>query len=324
MDLFYTVFEIRGDLEYHDFKKELEKFGITKKVTLYPDKRDKSKKFGTVDFEKIHDKSGLEKFLSSISNRFKRQPSNSQKAKTNATPKKAIRQGDTEETTITINCSFLYYKDEKYGKNLPDVLFDDSLTDLLRIPGSIDLELTTLYPGLLVGAGYAHPKLKENKDDFQLGFYFDHTTGLPVIPGSSVKGALRSILPGDKDSAELKRAKEEYFMECYSGSRELYEEFKACFEDNATRFFDAYPIKTARENREKIFADDYITSHFSNEPDGMFKEPNPVRFLKIRSGVTFRFQFDADEKLVDLFEAILLDRGIGAKTNVGYGQFAKS
>ncbi|MDZ7743476.1 MAG: RAMP superfamily CRISPR-associated protein [Bacteroidota bacterium] len=32
----------------------------------------------------------------------------------------------------------------------------------------------------------------------ELGFFFDHTTGLPMIPGSSVKGSLRSAFMKDK------------------------------------------------------------------------------------------------------------------------------
>ena len=51
-------------------------------------------------------------------------------------------------------------------------------------------ELTTTYPGLLIGSGYNH-EIGKMKDELKLGFFFDHTTGLPCIPGSSVKGVLR-------------------------------------------------------------------------------------------------------------------------------------
>ena len=49
-------------------------------------------------------------------------------------------------------------------------------------------DLVTTYPGLLIGSGYSHEV--HGKDGLKLGFYFDHTTGLPIIPGSSVKGVL--------------------------------------------------------------------------------------------------------------------------------------
>jgi CRISPR-associated protein Cmr6 len=82
-------------------------------------------------------------------------------------------------------------------------------------------------------------------------------------------------------------------------------------------------------------ADDYITSHqnWNNLKMSPFQNPNPVRFLKVRSGVTFTFGFRLTDTVIsddllfskelkrELFKKILLDLGIGAKTNVGYGQF---
>jgi hypothetical protein len=59
-----------------------------------------------------------------------------------------------------------------------------------------------------------------------------------------------------------------------------------------------------------------------------FTNPNPIQFLKVLSKVQFQFQFKltdggglkAGQKEV-LFKEILCYMGIGAKTNVGYGQF---
>jgi len=53
--------------------------------------------------------------------------------------------------------------------------------------------LETTYPGLLLGTGYNHET--GNIGEIKIGFHFDHTTGLPVIPGHSVKGVLRSVFP---------------------------------------------------------------------------------------------------------------------------------
>jgi len=64
---------------------------------------------------------------------------------------------------------------------------------------------------------------------------------------------------------------------------------------------------------------------------GIFKNPTPIRFLKIAPNVTFTFQFklkdscfENNQKItpnekIELFKKILLDFGIGAKRNVGYG-----
>jgi len=77
-----------------------------------------------------------------------------------------------------------------------------------------------------------------------------------------------------------------------------------------------------------ILGNDFITPH-----KNPLKNPIPIKFIKVMSDVVWKFQFDLkdvnlesgkcikkDEKL-KLFKQILLDLGIGAKTNVGYGKF---
>jgi CRISPR-associated protein Cmr6 len=56
------------------------------------------------------------------------------------------------------------------------------------------LKLKTTYPGLFLGSGYNHET--GNVGEFKLGLHFDHTTGLPTVPGHSVKGVIRSAFPG--------------------------------------------------------------------------------------------------------------------------------
>ncbi len=190
-------------------------------------------------------------------------------------------------------------------------------------------ELKTIYPGLLIGSGYIH----DLKSDlaFKLGFYFDHTTGLPVIPGSSIKGVLRNAFKMDDGKYVQELLKEMDVTVDENGIRALEKNiFDSAGEGSVYRrdkFFDAFPVATS--HREGLFlADDYITPH----PNPL-KDPLPIRFLKVRSGVTYRFVFElfdfdgpegaritAEQKLA-LFRRILLDLGVGAKTNVGYGQF---
>lgn len=64
------------------------------------------------------------------------------------------------------------------------------------------IRLKTTYPGLIIGSGYSHQT--GTLGEFKLGFFFDHTTGLPIIPGSSVKGVLRSYFPHFKPCDENK------------------------------------------------------------------------------------------------------------------------
>jgi len=178
--------------------------------------------------------------------------------------------------------------------------------------------------------------------EFKSGFFFDHTTGLPVIPGSSVKGLLRSAFPGKEKRPAVKAMKEKFVLEQLGAEmaamnvaklENLIFEGKRGEDDYLPMhqhdvFFDAYIIGTNRENQNRIFADDYITPH-SNP----LKNPIPVRFIKILPGVTFQFNFQLEPSTVDgltleaakkakLFENLLRIFGIGAKTNVGYGQFS--
>ena len=204
------------------------------------------------------------------------------------------------------NPSFHFYKDEAYGKGLENMKLENSYSKLFAINRAQTFELTTTYPGLLVGSGYNHPKLKENTDDFQLGFFFDHTTGLPIISGSSIKGLLRSVCE-----------KVDFMESVYEATIPL-----EIFEDNKTIFYDAF-ITSTKNSGKKIFGSDYITSHYSDEPNGELKNPNPIKFLKVLPEVTFRFQFKCDDGYINIFKEIILDFGLGAKTNTGYGKFQK-
>lgn len=85
-------------------------------------------------------------------------------------------------------------------------------------------------------------------------------------------------------------------------------------------FFDAIPVNGGEEGY--LFDSDYITPH--RFP---LKDPEPICFIRIRPGVSFRFFFDLKDGIVSkelkqqLFKFILLEYGMGAKTNIGYGQF---
>jgi len=186
-----------------------------------------------------------------------------------------------------------------------------------------------------------------------LGFFFDYTTGLPCIPGSSVKGVLRdacekadgeyakSIIEELKNGVrkpykpevndEVKKLsnivffnkgkKSDFVMQVFEGqdNKENYIPFK-----DRDIFFDAFPINSQNENG-KFLANDYITPH-----DNPLKNPVPIQFMKVLPQVTFRFNFRLSDKpfskkiKLELFRQILLDLGVGAKTNVGYGQFTEN
>ena len=245
------------------------------------------------------------------------------------------------------------------------------LSSSALISGATPLPLETTYPGLLTGVGIPHGT--GHNGEAKLGLVFDHTTGLPYIPGSSVKGLLRSVFPlQDEELAEKydrnakdyeKKNKQDKANECKAKAKALRlqagekrnwivklldnkistdqvddlersifvgEEIdkktgELCFVSQRDIFFDALPTAMSRNG---LLGLDFITPHKNNE----FKDPTPIQFMRIEPGVTFRFEFSLrdsqcrgeilcdKETKRDLFEKILTTVGIGAKTNVGYGQ----
>ncbi len=176
-------------------------------------------------------------------------------------------------------------------------------------------ELEISYPGLVTGVGINHEAKIEG--EFKLGVHFDWVYGMPVVYGSSVKGVLRS-----------------YFKEFYKPTPEQ-PDVKAAFDDifeggkksiyDRDIFFDAVLIRPDKKNR--ILCSDSITPHGENP----LKNPIPITFLKVASGCAMEFRFNLvdtqigelvfkKEDKLRLFREILTTVGIGAKTNVGYGQ----
>ena len=217
-----------------------------------------------------------------------------------------------------------------------------NLSELEIIPSVAphSFNLRTTYPGLIIGAGYNH-QISE-KGEFKLGFSFDFTTGMPIIPGPSIKGLLRSAFPiADK---KYKARKSEYIisilkrsgndgeygekdiinieLEIFEGKREINKNGRNIIQylplADRDIFHDAVPINLSG----KLLNDDSLAPHEND----LLLNPNPLYFLKIAPNVDFKFQFDLKDGILShtqklkLFMEIILDLGVGAKTNVGYGR----
>lgn len=197
--------------------------------------------------------------------------------------------------------------------------------------------LKTTYPGLLTGIGLSHGV--KNEADIKVGFQFDYTTGLPYILGSSVKGVLRSVFPDPnkpKDDSYNKQrisyiksllqklapnqSLDEKENEILNLSKQLFDEVDASSPRDI--FMDAL-LGSDETSDMKFLGNDYITPH----NDKPFTDPVPIQFMKVLPGICFTFTFKLDapcglldkDKRVKLYKKILLDVGVGAKTNVGYG-----
>ncbi len=237
-------------------------------------------------------------------------------------------------------CSFSFSPSENI-KFSPAVL--DSSSDRESVHTILDsargFKLATCYPGLLIGTGDSHQF--GGKGESALGFSFDYVTGIPYIPGSSVKGLIRSAFQGSR--AEYGKSLLEKMG--YTGSinklitnifgpNRTFRE-----EDDGSRdiFFDAV-ITGAVQNGQETSSEeicvldmDSITPHRQSAMKDL-AAPVPISFIKIRPGIVFLFSFltfdfkdkegnvlfSAKDK-TDLFKRVLLDFGIGSKTNVGYG-----
>lgn len=223
---------------------------------------------------------------------------------------------------MSANIGWLFYKDYFNGidyasldnpmneaninKKIQNIINQTPTIKEAEVLGSTHFTATTIYPGLLLGSGNSH-ELPSIKGQAILGFHFDYTSGLPVIQGSSIKGVLRSTF---KHS--------EYIQELLSDTQLNIQELESEIFNNNDIFFDA----TISNADDKILGDDYITPH-----DDALQNPTPLRFIKVLPNTTFRFDFELSNGLISkaekvkLFQNILEDLGLGAKTNVGYGKF---
>ncbi len=234
-----------------------------------------------------------------------------------------------------------YYKEVNFanvidGKesNLGDINERIKNSDLVKIPYPIDdtnikcIKATIQYPGLITGVGLEHNS-KNIKGGYNLGMHFDYTYGMPIVYGSSVKGVLKTYFKDFflKHYPDRESDVESLMKLIFEGKNPEYDEKKdtpkyiSIYERDV--FFDAVIVDSYKGH---FLEDDFITPH----PDPL-KNPTPIKMLKIAPGckIEFRFKlnysminkhnYDVDSKL-KIFEEILTTVGIGAKTNVGYGQ----
>lgn len=192
-----------------------------------------------------------------------------------------------------------------------------------KIPNYIHLELKTIYPGLIIGSGYTH-ELPGN-DILKNGLSLDYVTGLPWIPGSSLKGLLRSVFQISENDMKLAYINSN-LREDLSLTHDECTELEESIFNSGDLFLGAFPSSSNKD--KKLLSDDFITPH-----SNCFENPKPIRILKIKPNIEFEFGFILKDsclssgkciKIEDkkiLFEKIITDFGLGAKTNTGFGQF---
>lgn len=218
---------------------------------------------------------------------------------------------------------------------------------------TLELELASR---LLVGHG--------NGSATDVGLTVHHTWGVPIIPGTAIKGLVSHYLsaaygpenpelpPWEQEGTErdripwqgnrwagVRRGPGEAYRSLFGAAdaREDAEMRRRGFEAGATAgsvvFHDA--IFVPRERMGRVFAPDVLTVHQKRYYDSIgeswpndYDDPNPVAFLSVAPHLRMLFAFSAPVEVLDLIERVLLEAletwGIGGKTSSGYGRLVKN
>ena len=155
------------------------------------------------------------------------------------------------------------------------------------------------------------------KGPLEIGFTFHRLYGVPIIPGSSLKGLTRSwaLLCPDQapeigGSTPEERADDPLFKQVFGSTQG----------QGAAIFYDAIP------EMPPVLELDVMNPHYpdyyqGDEPPANWQSPQPVFFLTL--GAKSRFLFAVGGKQCELaaqwLERALGEMGVGAKTSAGYG-----
>ncbi|MCC6019124.1 MAG: type III-B CRISPR module RAMP protein Cmr6 [Candidatus Verstraetearchaeota archaeon] len=142
------------------------------------------------------------------------------------------------------------------------------------------------------------------KQIFEVGLAWDPLLNLPYIPASSLKGAFRFYIEMEKkDLASILGTKEEA---------------------SSIVFLNAYPIST----KYNLLVPE-VTTPIYKEQEGRIREteaePTPIIYPVINRDVIFKIVVGIKQEKKDLINQLkpflieVLEKGIGAKTLLGYG-----
>lgn len=182
---------------------------------------------------------------------------------------------------------------------------------------------------------------------FETGMTLHHTYGIPYIPASSVKGLVRSYVIVEIYKNEIEAISKKDFCDVFGCSGEgkigaskykSYYKFEAEKNNDQTEsgerqgnvtFFDAFPL-----GKIKLEADimnphypDYYGDTEGKIPPADWQNPIPIQFLSVGKETSFQFVIGVKKEKDTIIlnqtknwlQKALEERGIGAKTAVGYG-----
>jgi CRISPR-associated protein Cmr6 len=168
----------------------------------------------------------------------------------------------------------------------------------------------------------------------------DRTTGIPIIPGSALKGlaasyALLCVLQKTNRIDEVEKEYQKYQKQEISALPENYQDFISIFgyqgEAGNIIFLDAVPTKPPKLEPDIMnnHYPDYYGDKTGRTAATPYQNPNPVYFLTLGKSSEFAFavasrtQNSESQRLVDRacewLQHGLGELGVGAKTAAGYG-----
>ena len=217
----------------------------------------------------------------------------------------------------------------------------------------IDLKMSTLETTTRIIVGMGNPS------PFEVSIRLHHIYGVPIIPGTSVKGVTRSYFieiffeshkgKGIKSRAHVDKLLssdkvQEYLLNDgvqIPGNQsitlaEAREIFGTTSRKGGIIFADAMPLPISEQR--SMLTMDVITPHYSEyyssaspnikQPADIY-DPTPIAFLTVKPHVSFYFPIVARtdcgllEKAKLLVIAAMTNYGVGGKTSVNYGYFKK-
>ena len=156
---------------------------------------------------------------------------------------------------------------------------------------------------------------------YETGITLHHIYGFPYIPASAIKGITNHYA---QDMLKLENAEHNETLKEFKVTEDLsFEIFGTTEKQGKITFFDAMPL-TPPKIKPDIMNVHYPDYYGKDKAPTDTQSPNPIFFLTVEDTV---FQFilgcKEDENLLSIaykwMENALSDKGIGAKTAVGYG-----
>lgn len=157
-----------------------------------------------------------------------------------------------------------------------------------------------------------------NESPLEVGLAIHHTYGMPLVPGSAIKGLCRAVARQLRDENKMDQ-----------------NQFDFCFgtteQESPFVFWDAWYDPASVDG--KPFHRDVVTVHhpeyYRKRGNGVwptdFDDPTPVPFLVVKPDAHFLFAIEGPKEwygfIGSLLQWALENVGIGGKTNAGYGRF---